>query len=167
MVIVPDAASFIHMLPFYLHSFYGFCVCAVFLTMKGFSWYPTSCLPRVALLLMPVWVFQVYTAFGTVIVEKKSGKSPNLAHTVGCTLVFIVGKLLCYFVSGFTLNFDSSCEERQLCLMLPPFLYSIKALLLAACHALCHLTAVNKLYISQLSKHSTLNDSPECVLLSE
>lgn len=39
--------------------------------MKGFSWYPTSYLPRVAFLLMPVWVFQVYTALALLFKKKK------------------------------------------------------------------------------------------------
>lgn len=46
-------------------------------------------------------------------------------------------------------------------------LYCIEALLLVAGLIPSHLTAVNELYVSQLSKHSSLNDSSECVLLSE
>lgn len=36
-----------------------------------------------------------------------------------------------------------------------------------ACSVAGHLTAVNEHCASQLSKHSTVNDSPECVLLCQ
>lgn len=74
-------------------------------------------------------------------------------------------KTVCFVIVG---RF-SSCEQGQSCWMKPQakILYCIKALLLAACLITGHLTAVNELYGSQLSKHSSLNESSECVLLSE
>lgn len=64
----------------------------------------------------------------------------------------------------------SSCGQGQSCWMKPQanlFLYYNKALLLAACLIPGHLTAVNECYVTQLCKHSSLNDSSECVLLLE
>lgn len=64
MVLVPDAGSFINVFPFCLDLFLGF----VFLTKyEGiFLIFHINISLGLLFFLMPVWVFQVYTAFGSV-----------------------------------------------------------------------------------------------------
>lgn len=47
------------------------------------------------------------------------------------------------------------------------FYFLANPLLPTACLVPGHLTAVNESFASQLSKHSVLNDSSECVLLCQ
>lgn len=121
--------------------------------VSGFRWVSVKLsLPVVALLL-----FQVY------MVTKKAEENLQTLH-IGRAGVWIKTDLYV------TVSRFSSCEQGQPCWMKPRakmFLYYIKAWLLAACLIPGPLTAVNELYVSQLSKHSSLNDSSECVLLLE
>lgn len=97
--------------------------------------------------------------------HRATKKAEENLQTIHIGHAGVWGKTVCFVIVG---RF-SSCEQGQSCWMKPQakILDCIKALLLAACLIIGHLTAVNELYVSQLSQHSSLNESSECVLLSE